>query len=195
MLRFGPAAAARASSVGAHREAAEQYARTLRYAGGLPVEAQAQLCDMLSYEHYLTGDFDDAIAATRQALERYRALGDVLMEGDCLRVLSRLLWSYGRTREANETGLEAVSLLESLTPGRELASAYDELASLALIVDDFAGVFDWGARAVALAERLDERELIASARLTMSARGLLLRRANGSAGNRGEPRTRARRGA
>jgi tetratricopeptide (TPR) repeat protein len=43
VLRFAPAAAGRAAAVGAHREAAAQYGRALRYAAGLPTEARAEL--------------------------------------------------------------------------------------------------------------------------------------------------------
>ncbi|HXG76595.1 MAG TPA: AAA family ATPase [Gaiellaceae bacterium] len=169
VLRFAPAAAERAAAAGAHREAAAQYARALRFAGGLPLESRAKLCDSLSYESYLTGDFRDASAASTQALEWYRELGDTLREGACLTMLSRLQWSTGRTREAGELGREAVALLESLPPGRELALAYAQLAELSLITDDLGGVAEWGAAAVSLAEQLDESNILASARLSLAA--------------------------
>ena len=44
VLEFAPAAAARASALGAHREAAAQYARALRFAGGLPRSINARTC-------------------------------------------------------------------------------------------------------------------------------------------------------
>ena len=49
VLRFAPAAAMRAASLGSHREAAAQYARALRFAGELPVPERAWLLERRSY--------------------------------------------------------------------------------------------------------------------------------------------------
>ena len=68
MLRCAPAAAVRAASLGAHREAAAQYARALRFADGLPRDEQAELLERLAYECYLTGELDRAIVAQERAL-------------------------------------------------------------------------------------------------------------------------------
>lgn len=171
VLRFAPAAADRAAALGAHREAAAQYARALRFSDGLPLEDRAWLCDRLSYESYLTGDFEDAIRASSQALEWYRELRDVRGEGSRLSALSRLYWSVGRAREAGEVGREAAVLLESLPAGPELARAYAQLAELSMTVDDFDGVTRWGSAAVELARQLDEHEIVASARTTLGAAG------------------------
>ena len=46
VLRFAPAAAARAASLGAHREAAAQYERALRFADALPPEERAELLEL-----------------------------------------------------------------------------------------------------------------------------------------------------
>jgi DNA-binding CsgD family transcriptional regulator/type II secretory pathway predicted ATPase ExeA len=169
VVRFAPAAAERASELGAHREAAAQYARALRFADALPLAAQADFCDALSYESYLTGEFGDAIEASTQALERYRRFGDALSEGECLHTLSLLEWSSGRTPEASDLGREAVRLLEALPAGRELARAYAQLAALSLSLDDSDGVVAWGTRAATLAESLGEREILGLTRLTVGA--------------------------
>ena len=169
VLRYAPAAAARAAAVAAHREAAAQYARALRFSDVLPLDAQAELYESLSYEYYLTGEFVDAVAASDQALNRYRELGDVVREGASLRAVSRLRWSMGRTPESSELGHQAVALLESLPPGHELAMAYAQLASISLSTDDFEGVAVWGNHAADLAERLGDRQILASARVILSA--------------------------
>ena len=165
--RFAPAAAERAAELGAHREAAAQYTRALRFADGLPLDEQARLYEGVSYESYLTGDFADAIAASTEALDRYRRLGDVLKEGGSLHALSRLLWSIGRTPEAAETARKAATLLESLSPGDELALAYAQLAALSMSADDSEGVVSWSTRAADLAQRLGDREILASTRVTV----------------------------
>jgi DNA-binding CsgD family transcriptional regulator len=169
VVRFAPAAAKRASELGAHREAAAQYARALRSADSLSPEAQAKLYDALSYETYLTGEFAEGIEASMQALERYRRVDDALSAGECLHALSRLVWSAGRTREAGDLSREAVRLLEALPPGRELAQAYTQLAALSLSLDDFDAVVTWGTRAAVLAERLGDREIHRLTRMTLAA--------------------------
>jgi DNA-binding CsgD family transcriptional regulator len=169
VVRFAPAAARRASELGAHRESAAQYSRALRSADTLSLAAQAELYDALSYETYLTGEFAEGIEASTQALERYRRLDDTLSAGECLHALSRLVWSTGRTPEADDLSREAVTLLEALPPGRELARAYTQLAALSLSLDDSEGVVIWGARAAALAERLGDHEIHRLTRVTMGA--------------------------
>ena len=81
MLRYAPAAAGRAASLGAHREAAAHYARALRF-GARPVPSErADLLKLRSRECYLTDDIDEAISAEEQELELRRELGQRLQEG------------------------------------------------------------------------------------------------------------------
>jgi DNA-binding CsgD family transcriptional regulator len=169
VLRYAPAAAKRASALGAHREAAAQWARAARFSDTASLEAQAELYENLAYERYLTGDFGDAVAATREALDRYRAVGNRLKEGACLHALSRLLWSGGETPEALAVGRQAVTLLASLPPGDELARAYAQLAALSLSTNDLTEVADWCTRAEDLAESLDAAEIVAASRVTRYA--------------------------
>src|SRR5207342_3004295 len=118
------------------REAAAQWARALRFAGGLSTAARAELLSGLSNECYLTEEFDEAIAARNEVVDCYRQIGDRLGEGDSLRNLSRLLWhGPGRIPAAEEAGESAVRLLEQLPPSRELAMAYANLSQLRLNQD------------------------------------------------------------
>jgi len=149
VLRFAPEAAVRAASLGAHREAAAQYARALRFGERLQPEERAEFLSRRAAECYLTDENDEAIEAQRAALQCYRELGDRRREGDSLRSLSWILWCPGRIAESQRAGREAVAVLEELPPGRELALAYSNLASL---VDDI----DWSHRALVLAERLGD---------------------------------------
>jgi DNA-binding CsgD family transcriptional regulator/tetratricopeptide (TPR) repeat protein len=152
VLRFAPKAAARAASLGAHREAAAQYARALRYGDRLQPVERAELLSRRAAACYLTDENDEAIEAQQAALECYRELGDPRREGDSLRSLSQILWCPGRIPESQRAGREAVAVLEKLPPGRELANAYGNLASL---VDDGA----WSQRALELAERVGDTEI------------------------------------
>ena len=152
VLRFAPEAAARASSVGAHREAAAQYRRALSHAQNRPLDERAALLERYSHECYLTDEVDEAIDSLRAAAECYRALGNASAEGATLTQLSGILWCPGRVQEAREVGLRAVEILERLPPGSELAHLYDNLAWLAAMETDIESARAWSNRALAVAK-------------------------------------------
>jgi DNA-binding CsgD family transcriptional regulator/tetratricopeptide (TPR) repeat protein len=158
VLEYAPAAAERAASVGASREAAAQYARALRYADRLTPQARAKLFDRRAYACYVVGEFDEAIAAQQHALECHRQPRDERREGDSLRSLSRLLRYVGRTEEAMRVGQEAVAVLERLPLGHELAMAYCNLSHLYMHLDDVEATIEWARRALGVAEDLDDPE-------------------------------------
>jgi len=160
VLRFAPAAAERAASLGAHREAAAQYARALRFGDRLPLERRAELLEQLSYECYVTDQSDEAIQALERAVEYHRQLGDVQREGAALCVLARRVWCAGGVPEVEAIVREAISLLEPFPPTRELAMAFSTLASASMNAEDAEGAFSWGSRALELAERLDDHETL-----------------------------------
>jgi DNA-binding CsgD family transcriptional regulator/tetratricopeptide (TPR) repeat protein len=169
VLEFAPAAAARAASLGAHQEAAAQYARALRFAEDQPLEARAELLERRSHECYLTDQADEAVEAQKGAIECYRRLGDRRSEGDALRGLSHTLWCPGRIEEAAQAGRQAVALLEQLPPGRELAMAYINVLRLCISADDAEGARVWGTRAIELAQRLDDTEVLNHALINIGA--------------------------
>ena len=160
VLRWAPLAARRAAESGAHREAAEQYARALRFADGLALEERAALLRLRAGECWVAADFDAAIDAEQQSLEYRRLLGDRLGEGDALRSLSRLLFFAGRAREGEPLAREALAVLERLPPGHELAMAYCNLSQRRMAVEDSEDAIRWGNRALELAERLGDMEAL-----------------------------------
>jgi DNA-binding CsgD family transcriptional regulator/tetratricopeptide (TPR) repeat protein len=154
VLRFAPAAAVRAASLGAHREAAAQYARSLRFAAGVELDSRADLLNRHSFECYLTAQDEASLASIAAALECYRQLGDDLRLGATLRWRGLALLNWGRTREAAEAVREAVSVLERLPPGHELAMSYNALASLAMLDEDSEQAAAWAGRAFELGGRV-----------------------------------------
>jgi DNA-binding CsgD family transcriptional regulator/tetratricopeptide (TPR) repeat protein len=160
VLRYAPAAAGRAASVGAHRQAADQYARALRWARGAAWELQAKLLEGRSLQCYLTGQFGPAIEAERGVLKLHRDGCDRPAEGESLSRLARLRFYAGQVPEARAEARQAVALLEQLGPGRELAWAY---STVSMIEEDLDEVVIWGTRAIELAERLDEPEVLCHA--------------------------------
>jgi DNA-binding CsgD family transcriptional regulator len=160
VLRHAPAAAAQASAAGAHREAADQYARALRFAAALPAGDRAALLEAGSYEYYLTDRMDDAVALLEQAVELRRAAGDLRATGLALTNLSRRLWCAGRADDAEATTAEAVSLLEQVPPGPEAALVYSVLSALAMNDEWYADTVSWGTRGLELAERFGDTSAV-----------------------------------
>jgi DNA-binding CsgD family transcriptional regulator/tetratricopeptide (TPR) repeat protein len=167
VLEYAPAAADRAAALGAHREAAEQYGRALRFSEGLPPEAVAKLLESRAYACYLTDRVEDALAAQREALELYRSQGNTLKVGDMLRWVSRLLYVAARLDEARATAREAVEVLEPLPPGPELGLAYAHMANLAQIDLDVESARSWGERASALGSELGDEGIAVDALLSI----------------------------
>jgi predicted ATPase/DNA-binding CsgD family transcriptional regulator len=163
VLLFAPIAAARAASVGAHREAAALYEQALRFGAGLPPDRQAELLDRRSRECYTTDQNAEAIEAAQAALAHRRALGDKRREGDALRWLSQIFWCPGRVAECEGAGRAAVAVLEELPPGPELARAYSNLAFICNMANSYGEAARFGRRALELAERFDDNEIRAVA--------------------------------
>jgi DNA-binding CsgD family transcriptional regulator len=159
VLRFAPRAAARAGALGAHREAAAQYARALRYAQTAPLDEQAELLELRAHECYLSDQLDQAVEAQRDAVALRRRLGDPRREGDALRSLARLLGFAGDTETAAAAVAEAIELLEQLEPGRELAMAYGKLAQRRGNWEDLDGAIEWGMRSLELGQTLGDTEV------------------------------------
>jgi DNA-binding CsgD family transcriptional regulator/tetratricopeptide (TPR) repeat protein len=152
VLELAPAAAEHAATVGAHREAAAQYGRALRFAGGLVDEERGELFDRHAYACYLIGEFDAAIDSERQAVECFRRAASRRREGDALRSLSRLLRYVGRTEDAMGVGREAISILEPELPGHELALAYANLSHLHQHLEEGEEAIAWANRAIELSD-------------------------------------------
>jgi DNA-binding CsgD family transcriptional regulator/tetratricopeptide (TPR) repeat protein len=160
VLRFAPAAGARATSLGAHREAAAQYARALHCAGPLADAVRADLLEQRALACYATGLTEDAIAAQEEAVTHRRAAGDARAEGDALRSLGRLLGFAGQAEAGAAVARDAVAVLERLPPGRELAMAYATLSQRALNWEDTDEAIEWGTKALELAGSLGDDETV-----------------------------------
>ncbi|HKG25750.1 MAG TPA: AAA family ATPase, partial [Thermomicrobiales bacterium] len=181
VLKYATTAAQQAASLRAHRQAAAQYARALRFADQLPPAEQADLLERRSYECYLTALFDEAVTASEAALALRRQTGERLREGDDLRWLSRLYWFIGDAAAAERFGREALGVLSDLPAGPELAWAYSNQAQLRMLARDADEAVAWGERAIALAEQLGETEVLVHALNNTGAAKLLREDESGEA--------------
>ena len=163
VLRFAPAAAARAASLGAHREAAALYGHALRFADDLPPAERAELLAQRSQSCFITDQNEAAIETAQAALACHRALGDRRREGDALRWLSEILWCPGRIRECQQAAREAVAVLEEFPPGPELALAYNNLAGTCNAAHKLDEAATFAQRALELADQVGDNAIRARA--------------------------------
>ena len=179
VLELAPAAGERAAAVGAHREAAAQYGRALRHAGGLPASARGELLERRSFECYLSGEQDHAIAALEEALACHRRSGDVRGEGRCLCALSARRWCAGDPAGATAAVHDAVTVFERLGPGPELAAAYAAASSNAMNLERAEAALAWGERALELIDEKRDTETLISQLNNTGTMELLLGRPEG----------------
>jgi ATP/maltotriose-dependent transcriptional regulator MalT len=174
VLRYAPLAGAKAASLGSHREAAAHYQAALRYADDLEAIERARLLEELAYECYLTGDNERALEARRSALEIWRAQSSPLKEGDALRWISRLLWFMGDNARADDYCGKAIATLDALPPSPELARAYCNRADLAMEAHATDTAIESAQRAIELAERSANTEILCDAWKTLGTTRLII---------------------
>jgi DNA-binding CsgD family transcriptional regulator/tetratricopeptide (TPR) repeat protein len=163
VLRYAPEAARRSAGLGAHRQAAAQYERALRFASERDRPGVAALQEGVAGEYSLLDRWEEAEVALRAALELRRQLGDDLSIGEDLRLLSRALWRLCRGEEQVQAAEEAVRILAARPAGRELAWAYANLGGSYLglgRIEESASLFG---QARALGELLHEPDLVSYA--------------------------------
>ena len=167
VLEHAQAAGADAAGRDAHREAAAQYARALRFAEGLAPAEVADLLERYAKESHDTDQINEALAAERRALEHFRALGDGLRAGNVLTWISVFAYLAADWDESRGAAQKAIDVLEQLPPGRELALAYSNMAKQAQGDIDVEETSRWGERALALANELGDGETFISTLQTM----------------------------
>jgi DNA-binding CsgD family transcriptional regulator/tetratricopeptide (TPR) repeat protein len=162
ILEFAPAAAAQASRMGAHREAAAHYQRALRFADRLPLEVRAQLFARNALESYLIVDFPRAAVAQREALSCYEQLGDRRRQAGALAFLAQLLWEVGSLKEGLAATEQALTLLDR-GPTPELVGVCSQMAWLQLAAEDPDEAMRWARRAEELADTVADPRTRATA--------------------------------
>ncbi|MFN8218385.1 MAG: response regulator transcription factor [Solirubrobacterales bacterium] len=132
----------------------------------------ASLLERRAGECFLTGELGEAITAQAQASARRRTAQDERLEGNSLRLLSRLYRFRGQIGEATGFARGAVDLLAA-TEGQELAMAYANLGHLHCVAEEGEEALAWSERAVALAQEQGFAEALVYARSNIGAVRLL----------------------
>jgi len=162
VLRYAPLAARHAAAQGAHRQAAEHYRRALGYADLLDASGQQELhatfLDGLANECSLTSQVEEAFRAHSAALVLWRCLDRTVQVGYTLYRLSGHSWHLGRSEKACRYAVEAVELLETLPPSRELGQAYAKLSSQHMVTSNTEETLVWGRRAIEVAQQFHDAQ-------------------------------------
>ena len=117
---LAPRAARQAARLGAHREAAAQYERALRFPPTDP-RALAGLYDAYAEEAGLLDDWSSAATARERAIDQWRELGDARQEGLDHGRLREVYWNLARGEESMASLERALALLEPIGPDPALA--------------------------------------------------------------------------
>ncbi|MBL0740940.1 helix-turn-helix transcriptional regulator [Chryseolinea lacunae] len=162
VARIAPQAAKEAAVLGAHLEASTLYLAAIEHTDAQSPQL-VELYENHAYECYLTGQMTAAVASQERVLELWRERKVILKVGDTLRFLSRLWWFAGNRAQSVKLAREAIEVLDNGYPTRERALAYSNMAQLSMLADDPEETLLWGNKAIALATRMNDPEVLSHA--------------------------------
>ncbi|WP_116809209.1 ATP-binding protein [Steroidobacter cummioxidans] len=158
VLALAPAAAREAAAKGAHRQAAQQFARALKFATASTAQRAALLDDYAS-ECQLSGLVSDAIVARRSAVQLWQGLGERSSQAISLARLAHALVVSGKNAESESTMREAASLVaDDLSSAAVVVRRW--AAHLRMLDRDVEAAIKQGEQAKAVAQRLGDRESV-----------------------------------
>jgi DNA-binding CsgD family transcriptional regulator len=172
MLPLALAAADECMAASAHRQAAALLLLALEHAGSLDDSQRIGLVETHAHECMLVSAIDDALASRRRALALHRQAGDVRGEGVNLRWIARLEYFRAGPSAALPHAQAAVRVLQGQADKRELAMAYATMAQAHVLDDVAADSIRWGRRALRLAQRDGDAEVMTYALNTVGTASL-----------------------
>lgn len=159
VIELAPAAAREAAAKGAHRQAAQQFERALKFAT-TPTVQRAALLDDYAAECQLSGLVGEAIEARQNAIKLWQEFGDHSRRAISLARLAHALVVSGRNAEGEATMHEAVSLVAEDSSGAAAVVVRRWAAHLRMLDRDVEQAIQEGELAKAAAEQLGDRESI-----------------------------------
>ena len=138
--------------------AAECFARALSLAPSEHPDRAGILARMASAS-FDAGRYREAERTYEQALALFREAGDQLSVGTCLDRLATVLWEQGDPAGCRARLAEALTILEELPHGTELADSYATLASERTVSGHLDEAIVWADRSLDLSTQLDAEHL------------------------------------
>ncbi len=130
VMRYAPEAAREAARLGAHREAASQYARALRFASILPPDQRAELLEARAEALFHTDEQVASMADLAEATALYREIDEPLRESSALCGLVSHQLCRGLTEDAGASAARALALAEASGARSSIARARRASASV-----------------------------------------------------------------
>ena len=158
VIEYAPAAARRAAALGAHRQAADHYARALRFAAHLDAAEHAAMLDAYAWECHMTSRYGASREAREAAIAAWRRIGKRERAAESLARLAHLLVIDGRNAEGEAALREALELAAGLPPGPAKLLVLRQHAYLRMLDRDVRVAIGEGEKALALARALGDAE-------------------------------------
>ncbi|HEY5968743.1 MAG TPA: AAA family ATPase [Chitinophagaceae bacterium] len=163
VIKYAPIAARQAARVGAHIEASKLFLTAIEFSDGSDEDQMVEFYESYAYECYLTNQTKDAIIYQGKALKVWQKKNEVERAGHSLSFLSRLWWFNGNRQEAEKYGKQAIEILESQPASKAKAMAYSNVSQLKMLSDDNAECIEWGNKAIEMAKKLKDDEILSHA--------------------------------
>lgn len=179
IIKFTPIAAKQASNLGAHKLASKIYGTALQYKELISAEQQLNFLEGYSYECFLTGQVDEAIKSSEEALELFKKYPNPEREGEIYRRLSRILWYDCQDQKGEEALDKAITIFEKIPASRNLAMAYSNKSQTYAIREEQELIVKWGNKALELARKLNDKEVEAHALNNIGCGKMLLDKESG----------------
>jgi hypothetical protein len=170
VLEHGPAVAAEAVRLGAHRQAAGVLGVMLEYRDRLDPSTVANLSVRRAYSLYLVNQFEAALRCAEDGVAAAEASADPAQSADALLVLARVALFASGPLLSRTAGERAVGILEpGADDGRlaaalvELARAHSNLLTVGVVAEPSDQEEAYAERAVAIGTRLGRADLVGQA--------------------------------
>jgi DNA-binding CsgD family transcriptional regulator/tetratricopeptide (TPR) repeat protein len=166
VVRYAPAAAEQAFSLGAYREAAAQFARALRFAEDRPPGARAELLEGRSRACYLADDQVEAIEVIQEAIACRAEEGARPQEARALTELTDYLTCRGFYARAGQA-IEQATRLVADEPESPATASVLVWRALLIFDSDLGAAVELARRAEEIAIRCGDLAIAAAARVTI----------------------------
>jgi tetratricopeptide (TPR) repeat protein/KaiC/GvpD/RAD55 family RecA-like ATPase len=155
----------KAAKIYANSEAASYFQSALRLLEEKEGELRekARVLEMLGDIKRLVGEYGACIKYWNEALQLWEQLSEKEKASRLHRKTANVLWSVGGdTENAAEHHKEALKILGQESKSVELASLFEDMARFYSRTQDETKALSWAEKAIELAKRLDDHEVIAN---------------------------------
>ncbi len=160
----------KAAKVFANNEAASylESALTIHEEGGSSPSEIAPILEKIGDIKTVVGEHEETLKYWNKALSQWKQTQEKGNVARLHRKFANIYWEeLGSQEDARQHHNEALRILETESESSELASLYEDLAHMSYKDGDLSEALSWGKKALDLAEKLNNYEVIASSYVTL----------------------------